>query len=66
MNKNDINDLGTEWFDLLAVRNEARYGSAKYLNAEARMETIENKASMIVFGDTKHTMCECLNGHADE
>lgn len=61
-----VTDLGTEWFDLLAIRNEAPYGSAKYLNTEARMETIENKASMMVFKDTDHTMCECLNGHEDE
>jgi hypothetical protein len=61
-----VTDLGTEWFDLLAVRNDAPYGSAKYNRAEAKMEVIENKASMMVFGDTDHTMCECLNGHEDE
>jgi hypothetical protein len=66
MNTNEVTDLGTKWFDLLAVRNEAPYGSAKYNRAEKKMDEIENKASMIVFGDTKHTMCECLNGHADE
>lgn len=61
-----INELGTEWFDLLAVRNNAPYGSAKYNRAESKMEMIENKASMLVFGDTNHTMSECLNGKEDE
>jgi len=61
-----VTDLGTKWFDLLEVRNEAPYGSAKYNRAEAKMEVIENKASMLVFNDTTHTMCECLNGHEDE
>lgn len=61
-----VTDLGTEWFDLLAVRNDAPYGSAKYNRAEAKMEKIENQASMLVFGDTDHTMSECLNGKEDE
>ena len=61
-----VTDLGTEWFDLLAVRNDSPYGSARYNKAEKRMEVIENKASMMVFGDTDHTMCECLNGRAED
>ena len=61
-----VTDLGTQWFDLLAIRNDAPYGSAKYNRAEAKMEVIENKASMMIFGDTDHTMCECLNGKEDE
>ena len=61
-----VTDLGTKWFDLLGIRNEAPYGSAKYNRAEAKMEEIVNKASMLVFNDTIHTMCECLNGHEDE
>lgn len=61
-----VTDLGTEWFDLLAIRNEAPYGSAKYNRAEAKANIIEEKASMMVFNDLDHTMCECLNGREEE
>ena len=58
--------LGYEWFNLLDVRNAAPYGSSKYDRAVSKMEKIENKASMMVFGDTTHTMTECLNGKEDD
>jgi hypothetical protein len=61
-----VTDLGTQWFDLLGLRNEAPYGSAKYNRAEAKMTILEDKASMLIFNDTDHTMCECLNGREEE
>jgi len=61
-----VTDLGTKWFDLLETRNSSPYGSARYNRADRKAEEIENRASMMVFGDTDHTMCECLNGKAAE
>jgi hypothetical protein len=63
---NIVNNLATQWFDLIAIRNDAPYGSPRYNLAERKADEIENRASMIVFGDTDHTMSECLDGESAE
>jgi len=57
-----INDLAGKWADQIDIRNNAPFGSAKYNRAEAKADAIEQKASMLKFGDTDHTMSECVNG----
>jgi hypothetical protein len=56
-----ISDLEGEWLDLIDIRNNSPYNSAKYNRAEKKANEIENQASMMVYGDTTHTMSECIN-----
>ena len=61
-----VSDLMTLWLDQIDVRNNAPYGSGKYVRAEARADAYENEASMLVFGDHLHTMTECMEGKEAE
>ena len=62
-----IAKLYSKWLDLLAVRDNAKPQSARYWKAVDQAEVIENEASMLVFGDTAHTMTEAYEEkEADE
>ena len=59
---NKVNELAAKWMDQLAIRDRNEYGSFRYNRAVDKADAIETEASMLVFGDTNHTMTECLNG----
>ena len=63
---NPIVRMYSQWADLIAVRNNSPYGSARYNRAEAKAAELEDKASLQVFGDTKHTMTQCVYGEDPE
>ena len=52
--------LYDKWLTQVEVRNSSAYGSARYNQAEAKAEKIENEASLLVFNDNRHSMSECM------
>ena len=61
-----INETYSAWLDQITIRGHSKWGSARYNNADERAEAIEDFSSMLVFGDTAHTMTECYSGEENE
>lgn len=57
-----LTDLCAKWLCQIELRNNRPYGSKGYTLAETKAEALEVEASMLVYGDAKHSMSECLNG----
>jgi hypothetical protein len=64
--QNKIIELSAKWHDQIAIRDRNEYGSFRYNRAIDKADAIESEASMLVFGDTAHTMTECINGQEAE
>ena len=57
---NTINDLEPRWLDQIDLRNTAKYGTAKFRKHSDAAEAIENKASLLAFGNTDFTLLQSL------
>jgi len=56
--KSKVEALYEMWLDQIDIRNNAKAGSAKYRKASDKADDLEDTASMLVFGDMRHTMSE--------
>jgi hypothetical protein len=57
-----LNNLYVRYLDQIDIRNRNRYGSYRYEMACNNADDLEQEASTLCYGDTAHTMSECLNG----
>lgn len=55
-----LNDLEPRWLDQLDIRNASRWGSDRYDRAVNKADEIEAQASLLTFGDDRHTMTQCI------
>lgn len=52
--------LETSWLDWLGKRNASTYGSPEYRKAIFFSDKVEDKASLLAFGDTNHTLLQSV------
>jgi CO dehydrogenase/acetyl-CoA synthase gamma subunit (corrinoid Fe-S protein) len=48
------------YLDQVAIRNNSKFGSKKFTEAEKNIDAIESAFSILVFGTTDKSFSECL------
>jgi hypothetical protein len=53
-------ELESQFLDQVDIRNNTKPHLVKHTRAKQKADDIERQASLLVFGDSDHTLSECI------
>jgi hypothetical protein len=56
----NLDKIESAYLDQIAIRNNSKFGSKKFINAELNIDAIESALSILVFGTTDKSFSECI------